>query len=172
MNAFTFATILVFFVSASLPAALPRGGTATHSSISPRPVSTKAMVSGLEKGSFRSLPPVLVELRDLPATATVWVEVLRGPSARRPAIGNAVESKFYLRRSGVGILSVPGIHRFCRSKGAYTLIVKMSDARRTVTLNQTSFELLPRPVASGKPPLEERSMLSSHPPTIFKSREN
>ena len=147
MKGFILPTVLVFFVSASLPAALPRGGTATRFFVSPRPVATKAVISGLEERSFQSLPPVLIELSDLPATAAVWVEVLRGRPAPPHAVGKTVESKFYLRRGGVGILSVPGIHRVCRSGGIYTVIVKMSDARGTAILSQMSFELFPQRLA-------------------------
>ena len=128
MKGFILTTILVFFVSASLPAALPRGGAVKRSSIAP-PVTTKAVISGLEKGAFQSLPPVLIELSDLPSSAAVWVEVVKGQLRNRPGIGTTVESKFYLRRSGVGVLSVPGIHKACRAGGVYTLIVKMSDHR-------------------------------------------
>jgi len=145
MKGFILTTILVFFVSASLPAALPRGGAVKRSSIAP-PVTTKAVISGLEKGAFQSLPPVLIELSDLPSSAAVWVEVVKGQLQNRPGIGTTVESKFYLRRGGVGVLSVPGIHKACCAGGVYTLIVKMSDHRGTVKLSQRSFELFPQRV--------------------------
>ena len=147
MKGFILTTILVFFVSASLPAALPRGGAVKRSSIAP-PVTTKAVISGLEKGAFQSLPPVLIELSDLPSSAAVWVEVVKGQLQNRPGIGTTVESKFYLRRGGVGVLSVPGIHKACCAGGVYTLIVKMSDHRGTVRLSQRSFELFPQRVVS------------------------
>ena len=147
MKGFILTTILVFFVSASLPAALPRGGAVKRSSIAP-PVTTKAVISGLEKGAFQSLPPVLIELSDLPSSAAVWVEVVKGQLQNRPRIGTTVESKFYLRRGGVGVLSVPGIHKACCAGGVYTLIVKMSDHRGTVRLSQRSFELFPQRVVS------------------------
>lgn len=142
MKGFLLTTSLVFFVSASLPAALPRGGAAERSSVSPRSITTMAVISGLEEKIFQSLPPVLVELSNLPASAAVWVEVVRGQVGVHPVVGRTIESKFYLRRRGVGILSVPGIHKACRSGGAYTLMVKMSDTRGTVVLSQTSFELV------------------------------
>ena len=72
---------------------------------------------------------------------------MKGQLRNRPVIGTTVESKFYLRRSGVGVLSVPGIHKACRVGGVYTLIVKMSDHRGTVSLSQRSFELFPQRVA-------------------------
>ena len=147
MKGFILTTVLVFFVSASLPAALPRGGAVKRSSDAPQPVTTKAVISGLEKGAFQSLPPVLIELSDLPSSAAVWVEVVKGQLRNRPVVGTTVESKFYLRRSGVGVLSVPGIHKACRVGWVYTLIVKMSDHRGTVMLSQRSFELFPQRVA-------------------------
>ena len=146
MKGFIITTTLVFFVSASLPAALPRGGAAEASSVSLRPIRTKAVISGLEDKSFHSLPPVLVELSDLPASAAVWAEVVRGQVGDHPVVGRTIESKFYLRRRGIGILSVPGIHKACRTGGAYTLMVKMSDRRGTVVLSRTSFELFPQQV--------------------------
>ena len=147
MKGFILTTVLVFFVSASLPAALPRGGAVKPSSVAPRPVATKAVISGLEKGAFQSLPPVLIELSDLPASAAIWVEVVKGQPHNHGFIGTTVKSKFYLRRSGVGVLSVPGLQKACRAGGVYTLIVKMSDHRETVRLSQRTFELFPERVA-------------------------
>ena len=147
MKGFILTTALVIFVSASLPAALPRGGDAPLSSLTVRAVKTKAVISGLEHRVFRSLPPVLVELSNLPGRAAVWVEILRGHPGDGPLAGRAVSSKFYLREGGTGVLSVPGIHKACRSGGTYTLLVKMANARGTATLAQQTFDLFPPQVA-------------------------
>ena len=147
MKGFILTTVLVFFVSASLPAALPRGGAVERASVAPRSVATKAVISGLEKGAFHSLPPVLIELSNLPASAAIWVEVVKGQPQNHAVIGTTVESKFYLRRGGVGVLSIPGLQKACRARGVYTIIVKMSDHRETVRLSQRSFELFPERVA-------------------------
>lgn len=143
MKGFLLTLTLVFIVSVSLPAALPRAGATASSSLPPRPVTTKAVISGLEEKFFATLPPVLVELSNLPTGAAVWVEVRRGRSLEGRQTGKVVESKFYLRKDRVGVLSVPGIHRACRSGGTWTLSVCMSDARGTTILNQVTFGLQP-----------------------------
>ena len=143
MKGFILTIVLVIFVSASLPAALPREGDAPLFSPIVRPVKTKAVISGLEHRVLRSLPPVLVELSDLPGSAAVWVEVLRGHPGDGPLTGRAVNTKFYLREGGTGVLSVPGIHKACRSGGTYNLLVKKANTRGTITLAQQTFDLFP-----------------------------
>ena len=69
MKGFLLTLTLVFIVSVSLPAALPRAGATASSSLPPRPVTTKAVISGLEEKFFATLPPVLVELSNLPTGA-------------------------------------------------------------------------------------------------------
>ena len=141
MKGFLLTLTLVFIVSVSLPAALPRAGATATSSIPARPVTTKAVISGLEEKFFATLPPVLVELSNLPTGAAVWVEVSRGRPVEGRQAGKVVESKFYLRKDRVGVLSVPGIHKVCRSGGTWTFTVCMSDARGTTIVNRLTFEL-------------------------------
>ncbi|MBP34150.1 MAG: hypothetical protein CMP31_00620 [Roseibacillus sp.] len=140
MKGFVLSLTLASFVSASLPAALP-GAATTTTSVVPRPVTTKAVISGLEDRVFETLPPVLIELSNLPAGAVVWVEVKRGVPTDSRLAGKTVESKFYLRKDGVGVLSVPGIHKACRAEGTWTVSVLMSDAHGTTTLSRATFVL-------------------------------
>jgi len=141
MKGFVLTLSLAALVSATLPAALPRVGTTTHSSIVSRPVTTKAVISGLEEKVLKTLPPVLIELSNLPSGAAVWVEVKRGGPADDRLAGKTVESKFYLRKDRVGILSVPGLHKVCRAEGTWTVRVLMSDARGTTILSRATFAL-------------------------------
>ncbi|MFP6883289.1 MAG: hypothetical protein VCA40_02600 [Roseibacillus sp.] len=141
MKGFVLSLTLASFVSASLPAALPVAATTTTSSVVPRPVTTKAVISGLEDKVFETLPPVLVELSNLPAGAAVWVEVKRGVPTDGRLAGKTVKSKFYLRKDRVGVLSVPGIHKACRAEGTWTVSVLMSDAHGTTTLSRATFVL-------------------------------
>ncbi len=124
--------------SASLTGALPEKKSSAP--VLTEPGATKARISGLEDKVYDAIPPVLVQLSNLPARAAVWVEVVRGEAANgRP--GKTVESKFFLRGKGTGVLTVPGIHKACRSEGTWTVRVVMSDARGRTVLSTTSFVL-------------------------------
>jgi len=141
----------------------------------------------LEGKVFETLPPVLVELSNLPAGAAVWVEVRRGVPTDDRLAGKPVESKFYLRKDRVGILSVPGLHKACRAEGTWTVRVLMSDARGTTTLSRATFVLRSERFAlEGKPKMNRvrpvRPLPAAHPSklpcpdpclaVIFKSRGN
>ena len=187
MKGFVLSLSLATLVSASLPAALPRVGTTTPTSVASRPVTTKAVISGLEEKVLRALPPVLIELSNLPSGAAVWVEVKRGKPTDDRLAGKTVESKFYLRKDRVGILSVPGLHKACRAEGTWTVRVLMSDARGTTVLSRATFVLRSERFAwEGKPKMNRvRPVrpLPAAPPSespcpepclavIFKSCEN
>ncbi|MFP6880618.1 MAG: hypothetical protein VCA34_06695 [Roseibacillus sp.] len=103
--------------------------------------ATQAVISGVERnGIYPCLPPVLVELSALPGAAVVWVEVKRGGAeGALPAL--AVNSEFYLRRDGMAVLTIPGLHRACKSGGTWTVSVLMSDASGTTSLASTTFLL-------------------------------
>ncbi len=187
MKGFVLSLSLASLVSATLPAALPRVGTTTTTSVVSRPVTTKAVISGLEEKVLETLPPVLIELSNLPSRAAVWVEVKRGEPNDDRIAGKTVESKFYLRKDRVGILSVPGLHKACRAEGPWTVRVLMSDARGTTTLSRATFVLRSERFArEGKPKMNRvrpvRPLPAAHPSelprpepclaVIFKSRGN
>ena len=129
--------ILATAWSAPLSAALPAEASA---SVLTKPSKTKALISGLEAGCFEELPPVIVQLTDLCEKAAVWVEVSRGDDAANRR-GRTVESRFFLRKGGAGVLSVPGIQKACRSEGTWTLRVLMSNSRGTRVLSAATFVL-------------------------------
>jgi len=135
MKGFVLILALAAACCASLLAALPAGDPAVT-----KPLKAEALISGLEQKVFEDLPPVLVQLSNLPASAGVWVEVVRGEGVANRR-GKTVESKFFLRKGGAGVLSVPGIHKACRSEGTWTLRVLMSDARGTTVLSTATFTL-------------------------------
>ena len=138
MKGFVLLLALAAACCASLLAALPAGDPAVPAVT--KPLKAEALISGLEKKVFEDLPPVLVQLSNLPASAAVWVEVVRGQGVANRR-GKTVESKFFLRKGGAGVLSVPGIHKACRSEGTWTLRVLMSDARGTTVLSTATFTL-------------------------------
>lgn len=119
-----------------------------------RPVATSqsapttAVLSGLDATeNYEQLPPVLVELENLPRGASVWVELKKGTSegARR---GVAVKSEFFLRQGGDAVLTIPTLESRCDSAGTWTVSVHMSDANGTSKLATATFSLRPGDSAS------------------------
>lgn len=136
-----------FVLSLSLATVLASFASAAHleqkplhrPAIAPKVALTKAVIAGLEnRAAYELLPPVLVELSNLPSRAAVWVEVKKG-AGNELSRGLTVRSDFYLRKNGVGVLNVLGLQKACRTEGTWTVSVLMSDAHGTTTLTSTTF---------------------------------
>ncbi len=103
-----------------------------------------AVLSGVDANEvYEELPPVLVELSNLPRGAAVWVEVTKGTSGGALR-GVAVKSEIFLRRGGEAVLNVPGVESRCDSAGTWTVSVLVSDGEITTALAHTTFSMRPR----------------------------
>ncbi|MEO1834982.1 MAG: hypothetical protein ABGZ49_05755 [Akkermansiaceae bacterium] len=103
-----------------------------------------AVLSGVDANEvYEELPPVLVELSNLPRRAAVWVEVKKGSSGGALR-GVTVKSEIFLRRGGEAVLNVPGVESRCDSAGTWTVSVLVSDGEITTALAHTTFAMRPR----------------------------